>query len=52
MREPWVAYLITLSVVALMLLGKKMIFSYNSKPSEKDEKDEKDKQHNKDKIND
>ncbi len=53
MREPWVAYLVTLSVVALMLLGKKMIFSDNSKSNDKDGKDEQDnKQHNKDKTND
>ncbi len=26
MREDWVAYLVVFSVVALMLLGKKMMF--------------------------
>ncbi len=47
MAEPWFAYLVTLSMVALMLLGKKMIFSDNSKSNDK-----KNKQDNKDKTND
>jgi hypothetical protein len=38
MREDWVAYVVVFSVVALMLLGKKMIFFES-----KDKKDTHDK---------
>jgi len=35
MKEDWIAYLVVLSVVALMMLGKKMIFF----PSESEDKE-------------
>lgn len=38
MREPWVAYVIVFGVVALMMLGKKMIFFGDDK--QKDKKDD------------
>lgn len=38
MREDWVAYVVVFSVVALMLLGKKMIF-FDSR-QKKDKKDD------------
>ncbi len=40
MREPWAAYLIVFTVVALMMLGKKMIFFSDDKPKN-DKKDTK-----------
>ncbi|WP_265734369.1 hypothetical protein [Malaciobacter marinus] len=42
MREPWVAYVVVLSVVALMILGKKMIF-FPKDEDESSKKDENDK---------
>lgn len=38
MREDWVAYVVVFSVVALMLLGKKMMFFDSSQ--NKDKKDD------------
>ena len=35
MREPWVAYVIVGGVVALMMLGKFMIFSSGNKKDKK-----------------
>ena len=45
MHEPWVAYLVVGSVVALMMLGKKMMFFSDDGNTEnkKDNKDNKDK---------
>lgn len=37
MREDWVAYVVVFSVVALMLLGKKMMFFDGSKPKDKND---------------
>lgn len=34
MREDWVAYLVVFSVVALMMIGKKMMFFPNESKSE------------------
>jgi len=38
MREDWVAYLVVLTVTALMMLGKKMIFFDNSDKEDKNDK--------------
>jgi len=44
MREPWQVYLMMTVVVALMLLGKKMMFfDGKNKDDTKDENDPKDK---------
>ena len=40
MHEPWVAYVVVGSVVALMMIGKKMIFFGNEKIDKKDKKDD------------
>ena len=40
MREPWVAYVVVGTVVALMMLGKKMIF-FSDEKTKDDKKDEK-----------
>lgn len=39
MREPWVAYVVVLSVVALMLLGKKLMFFSDTKNDKKGKND-------------
>lgn len=39
MREPWVAYVVVLSVVALMLLGKKLMFFSDNKDDKKGKND-------------
>jgi len=39
MREPWVAYLVVLSVVALILLGKKMMFFSDEKDNKPNNKE-------------
>lgn len=38
MQEDWVAYVVTLTVVALMLLGKKLIFFHDDKNIDKKDK--------------
>ncbi len=37
MREDWVAYVVVFSVVALMLLGKKMMFFDGSNKKDKND---------------
>lgn len=37
MREDWVAYVVVLTVVAFMILGKKMIFFTDDSKNKKDD---------------
>lgn len=39
MREPWIAYVVVGIVVALMLLGKKMIYTGDENKEKKDKND-------------
>lgn len=41
MREPWVAYVVVGTVVALMMLGKKMMFFSDDRSVDKDNKKDK-----------